>query len=303
VSRIFEALRRAEQINNDPGTEAFPGKLGQGANMLKAFAPEVDGLADLERVTSRLHPQSHLLGASKEDVAAMERFKLLRYRLYQLRKQRTLKSVLVTSAIPREGKSMVAANLAITLAQSSIRVLLVDADLRRPSLPLLFGLKLVEGLAEILQGRAEFMALCRRIDPLGLFLLPAGRPPANPVELLQGDFMRGVVKTATSTFDWVVIDSPPVLPLADGRFLGALSDAVVLVVREGHTRREELHESLVALKGAPLAGIILNTSRSANLDAYAYYYPALPKSAGSKRPALAAQLAPNEKISNRGPVS
>jgi capsular exopolysaccharide synthesis family protein len=198
---------------------------------------------------------------------------------------------------------MVAANLAITLAQSSIRVLLVDADLRRPSLPLLFGLKLVEGLAEILQGRAEFMALCRRIDPLGLFLLPAGRPPANPVELLQGDFMRGVVKTATSTFDWVVIDSPPVLPLADGRFLGALSDAVVLVVREGHTRREELHESLVALKGAPLAGIILNTSRSANLDAYAYYYPALPKSAGSKRPALAAQLAPNEKISNRGPVS
>jgi capsular exopolysaccharide synthesis family protein len=281
VSRVYEALRRAEQMNNGPGVEAFLGKRGRGVEAPKPFAPEWGGLENLERVSCRLHPQSHVLGASEGEGAAVERFKLLRYRLYELRQQRTLKSVLITSAIPQEGKSTIAANLAITLAQASDRVLLVDADLRKPSLQSLLGLTLGEGLAEVLKGGAELLTACRRIDPLDFYFLPAGRPPVNPVELLQGELMREVVKTATLTYDWVVIDSPPVLPLADGRFLAALTDAVVLVVREAHTRREELQESLAALKGAPLAGIILNTSRSANLDAYAGYYAVASKTEGS----------------------
>ncbi len=303
MSRIFEALRRVEQVNNSAGGEAFPGKFGVGTDALNPFPPEVDGLGHLTRVTCRPHPQAHLLCPGDKDVAAVERFKLLRYRLYELRKQHAIKSVLITSAIPKDGKSMVVANLAITLAQASDRVLLIDADLRKPTLHVLMGLKPAEGLAEILQERAELMGACRRIDPMGFCLLSAGRPPRNPVELIQGEPMRGVVKAAASTFDWVVIDSPPILPLADGRFLAALCDAVFLVVREGHTRREELQESLTALKNAPTAGIILNTSRSANRDAYSQYYCAVPRVEGLKRPSPPARQIQKERESKSGQVS
>ncbi len=304
MSRIFEALRRVEQLNSPstPSTEeTFPGTFGK----LPAtpFPPEIDGLSDLTRLTGRPHPQSHLLWPGGTDFAAVERFKLLRHRLYELRKQRVVKSVLITSAVPKEGKSMVAANLAITLAQTSDRVLLIDADLRKPSVHGMLGLNPGEGLAEILQGSTELMAACRRIDPVGFCLLSSGRPPANPVELIQGEPMRNMIKTAASTFDWVVIDSPPVVPLADGRFLAALCDAVFLVVREAHTRREELQESLQALKGAPLAGIILNTSRSADFAAYSQYYTAVPSVQGSKRPSIHSGQNHKERASKGGQVS
>ncbi len=303
MSRIFEALRRVEQLNDPAGAAAFPGKFGEGTDALNPFPPEVNGLGHLARATCRPHPQGHLLCPGDKDVAAVERFKLLRYRLYELRKQHAVKSVLITSAIPKEGKSMVAANLAITLAQASDRVLLIDADLRKPTIHILMGLNPAEGLAEILQERAELMGACRRIDPVGFCLLSAGRPPINPVELIQGEPMRRVVKTAASTFDWVVIDSPPILPLADGRFLAGLCDAVFVVVREGHTRREELQESLAALKNAPTAGIILNTSRSANCEAYSQYYTAVPRAEGPKRPSTPARQIQKERVSKGGQVS
>ncbi len=303
MSRIFEALRRVEQLKNPVGADTFPGKLGEGAGAFTPVPPELDGLAHLDRVTCRPHPQGHLLCPGDKDVAAVERFKLLRYRLYEVRGRRAVKSILITSSIPKEGKSMVSANLAITLAQASDRVLLIDADLRKPSLHVLMGLTPAAGLAEILQGRTELMNACRRIDPMGFCLLSAGRPPLNPVELIQGELMRGVVKAAASTFDWVVIDSPPILPLADGRFLASLCDAVFLVVREGHTRREELQETLTALRDAPTAGIILNTSRSANRDAYSQYYTAIPRAEGLKRPSAPARQIQKERVSKGGQIS
>jgi capsular exopolysaccharide synthesis family protein len=233
-------------------------------------------LENVERVASRPQPENHVLGKGERDRLGVERFKLLQYRLHRLRQQRTVKSVLVASAIPKEGKTVVAANLAVTLAQASDRVLLVDADLRKPSLHSLLGLKPSEGLADLLQGRVELMSACRRIDPLGLFFLAAGRSPANPVELLQGESMRGLVKMATTTFDWVVIDSPPVLPLADGRFLASLCDGAIVVALEEHTRREELQECLAALKDTYVAGIVLNASRSASKSDHSYLYPTPP---------------------------
>ncbi len=303
MSRIFEALRRVEQLKSPAGEGAFPGKFGEGTGAHNPFPPEVDGLGHLARVTCRPHPQGHLLCPGDKDVAAVERFKLLRYRLCEVRGRCAVKTILITSSIPKEGKSMVAANLAITLAQASDRVLLIDADLRRPSLHVLMGLSPAEGLAEILQERAELMGACRRIDPLDICLLSAGRPPRNPVELIQGEPMRGVVKRAASTFEWVVIDSPPILPLADGRFLASLCDAVFLVVREGHTRREELEESLTALKNAPTAGIILNSSRSANRDAYSQYYTAIPRVEGLKHASAPARQIQKERVSKGGQVS
>jgi capsular exopolysaccharide synthesis family protein len=243
---------------------------------LNSISPEKVSLENVERVAYRSQPENHVLGASDKDRLGVERFKLLRYRLYRLRQQRTVKSVLITSAIPKEGKTTVAANLAVTLAQASERVLLADADLRKPSLHSLFGLTPAEGLAGHLQGRVELLGSLRRVDPLGFFFLGAGRSPANPVELLQGEAMRNAVKNTATVFDWVVIDSPPILPLADGRFLASLCDAVIVVVREEYTRQEDLRELMAALKGTNLAGIVLNGSNSVKKRSYAYYSSTAP---------------------------
>jgi non-specific protein-tyrosine kinase len=245
----------------------------KGLDAIQSYSSEPDAWENVRRVSYRAQAENPVLCSSERDRAGLERFKLLRYRLYQLREQRAMRSILVTSAIPREGKSMVAVNLAATLAQASDRVLLVDADLRRPSLDSFLGLKPTEGLADFLQGRVELLSACWRVDPLGFVFLNAGHSPANPVELLQGESMRGLLKTAATTFDWVVIDSPPVLPLADARFLATLCDAAIMVAREGHTRREELREGLAALKGTYLAGIVFNTSQTAIENAYSYLPP------------------------------
>ena len=266
------------------GLETPTGPVAPGMEALNSLSPEAVGLENVERVVYRPRPENHLLGTGERDRVGLERFKLLRYRLCRLREQRTVKSVLVTSAIPKEGKTMVAANLAVTLAQASDRVLLVDADLRKPSLHTILGLSPRWDSPDFLQGRVEFLRSCRKVDPLGLFFLAAGHSPANPVELLQGESMRSVMKTAATTFDWVVIDSPPVLPIADGRILASLCDAVIVVAREEHTRREVLQEGLSGFeRHLYLAGIVLNSSRSAKQSAYAYYYPPAPASNGTKR--------------------
>jgi capsular exopolysaccharide synthesis family protein len=283
MSRIFDALRRLEQMKGGVGLEIPPDTAAPSLEVLEPFSREKDGLENVERVAYRPQPENHVLGAGESDRLGLERFKLLRYRLYRLREQRTVRSILVTSAIPKEGKTTVAANLAVTLVQASDRVLLVDADLRKPSLHSILGLRPAEGLAGHLQGRVELLSSLRRVDPLGFFFLTAGCSPANPVELLQGESMRSAVKNTATTFDWVVIDSPPILPLADGRVLASLCDAVIVVVREEHTRQEDLQEVLAALKGTNLAGIVLNGSKSMNKSAYAYYYPTAPSEETTKR--------------------
>ena len=273
MSRIFDALRRMEQMKTSVEGGIPQGLSVEGLDAIQSYSSEPDAWENVRRVSYRAQPENPVLCPSERDRAGLERFKLLRYRLYQLRERRAMRSILVTSAIPREGKSMVAVNLAATLAQASDRVLLVDADLRRPSLDSFLGLKPTEGLADFLQGRVDLLSACCRVDPLGFVFLKAGRSPANPVELLQGESMRALLKTATTSFDWVVIDSPPVLPLADARFLATLCDAAIVVAREGHTRREELREGLAALKGTYLAGIVFNTSRTATEGVYSYLPP------------------------------
>jgi len=284
VSRIFDALRRVEQMKNEEDMRTPKRAPSQSLAFLEPHLLALDGLEKVERVTYRPQPEGHVLGESETDRAGLERFRLLRYRLYRLRQQRTVKSVLVASAIPDEGKSMVAANLAATLAQASDKVLLVDADMRKPTLHSTLGLTPAAGLSDFLQGRVELLKSCRRIDPMGFVFLTAGRTPANPVELLQGESMHALMETATTAFDWVVIDSPPLLPLADARFLAALCDAVIVVAREGHTRRQDLQEGLAALKDTYIAGIVLNTSTSASENSYSYTQPTEPVQGVIKHP-------------------
>ena len=124
------------------------------------------------------------------------------------------------------------------------------------------------GLTEALENQIDIRAAYRRVDPLGFYLLQAGRVPANPVELLQSAEMRALLNNATSNFDWVIVDSPPLLPFADGHCLASLCNAVLMVARERTTPKEDLQQALASLKTAHVIGTILNEAQSPKNDNY-----------------------------------
>jgi Mrp family chromosome partitioning ATPase len=167
---------------------------------------------------------------------------------------------------------MVAVNLAVTLAMTASSVLLVDADLRRPDIHTTLRVEPLPGLAEFLEARLDLLSAYRRVDPFGFYYMPAGHFTSKPVELLQSAKMHKFFKEATSEFDWVILDSPPLLPFADGHCLAALSDAVLLVVRDGFPTREEFQRSLTSLKDAYIAGVILNGADGLLNESYYSYY-------------------------------
>ncbi len=201
----------------------------------------------------------------------VEQFRTLAATLHAAQREQGLKSVMVTSASPGDGKSHVAVNLALTLGDSYARhVLLVDADLRRPSLHRVFGLANTCGLSEALKGNADEKTAEMNVGE-GLVLLPAGRPEPSPLGGLSSDRMKRVVENAVSRFDWVIIDSPPVGLLADGRLVSETVDAVVLVVRAGVTRFPDVEAAADTIGHKRILGIVLNGVEPAEIRGETYY--------------------------------
>ena len=209
---------------------------------------------------------------------AAENFRFLGIRLQHLRRERALKKVLITSTIPQEGKSMVSANLACTLSRRmQQRTLLVEGDVRRPTLSQMFGLGTLPGISECLQGAGNLMTSVYHLEGPGLWFLPAGSAPKNPLELLQSERLSVMMEQLTAWFDWIIIDSPPVMPLADTSVWMRLADGILLVVREGTTEKRQLVRGLEALEPKKLIGALVNGSkRSTPSD---YYYSRVPSAA------------------------
>jgi capsular exopolysaccharide synthesis family protein len=220
-------------------------------------------------------PPNQLVCLSDNESMAAEKFRFLGVRLRHLRRERSLKKVLITSTIPHEGKSMVAANLACTLARKiQQRTLLLEGDVRRPSLSPLFGLSSVPGICEWLQGTERQAGNIYQLEGSGLWILPAGTAWGNPLELLQSGRLHELMDQLTTLFDWVIIDSPPVLPLADTSVWSRLADGILLVTRQGITEKRQLQRGLEALDHKKLIGALINCSQSsANSDNYYYNRP------------------------------
>jgi polysaccharide biosynthesis transport protein len=204
-----------------------------------------------------------------------EAFRQLRTNLQFVDIDRAPRSILVTSSVPNEGKTTTATNLAIVLAQSGTRVLLVEADLRRPRIADYLGIEGAVGLTSLLIGRAQ---LSEAVQAWGkdvqLNVLPSGPTPPNPSELLGSHGMAALMRELELTYDLVIIDAPPLLPVTDAAVLSTAVSGVVMVVRHGHTKRDQLARAVQTLRAieANVYGAVLTMTPTKGPESYYYGY-------------------------------
>jgi capsular exopolysaccharide synthesis family protein len=225
--------------------------------MVAAPAPASAPSAEGRTATATLHPLLVAAIDPHSDVA--ERYRSIRARISHREETMPLRTLMVTSPGIGDGKSITAANLALTMAQEfQRRVVLVDADFRGSSVHALFGLDGTPGLSELLAGEATLDDVMIYLPDHRLTLIPAGRTPHFPTELLGSTAMRRAVDTLRGRFDRVLFDTPAVLPLADAGTFAPMADGVLIVVRAGLTQRPALDRAIGAFDEEKVVGVVLN---------------------------------------------
>lgn len=203
--------------------------------------------------------------------ASREQYRKLAATLHQAQAVSGLKVVMVASAVAGEGKTLTSSNLALTLSESyKRRVLIIDADLRRPSLHAVFRVDGMTGLSEGLAAPNDQHFPVHQVSPF-LTVLPAGRPTADPMAGLTSDRMRRLIEEARAGFDWVIVDTPPVGLLPDGHLLTAMVDGALLVVKAGETPYPVVVRAIESLGRDRIIGVVLNQVVEANARSYYHY--------------------------------
>jgi protein-tyrosine kinase len=286
MSRIDDALARARdgQFTEVPvppapptGDVQFAPEASAEPESVTAPAGEAAALRDdtiVDGGSDILHlPCAEKLAVNAIDPTSTEQYRRLAARLHLAQTQHGTRIVMVTSAMPGEGKTLTATNLALTLAESYKRqVLLIDADLRRPWVHEMFQLPNLTGLNDGLQGDDDRKVPLLRLTD-NLTVLTAGRPDSDPMSVLTSQRMKRVLVEASARFDMVIIDTPPVALLTDAHLLASLVDAVLLVVQAGRTRLPAIKTAVEAVGRDRILGVVLNRADDALAhDAYHNYY-------------------------------
>ncbi len=221
----------------------------------------------------------HLVSMTDEHGLGAEKFRVLATRLANIRRNTGLQVIQITSSIIGEGKTLVSTNLAATLARRSGQsVLLVEGDLRKPAVCPVLGLTSTNGIGEWWnQADASIIPFLRRINNTQLCLLPAGTTP-HPVSVLQSGRMNDLMAQFRIWFDWVIVDTPPLLPMADSNLWARLVDGTLLVIREGVAPRRALQRAMESMDAPKLVGVVLNDADDFDrVDYYDQYYSTRPK--------------------------
>ncbi len=240
-----------------------------------AVADLSGGFLDLvQEVPFNPGAETLLIDHARPQEAPSEEFRSLRTRLNHLQTLQPIHTVVVTSPSPAEGKSFAAANLA--LAESHLAnnlVLLIDFDFRRPVVHNLFQMDRTPGATDYLLGQVPLHEAIRKIEGTNLYVMPAGRAVKNPLELLNLREVKQLFQELPKTFNWVILDSPPLLFSADANLLGTITDGTILVVRIGSTTIDTVHRSMQTLCENNVLGIVVNGARAGELySKYTYYY-------------------------------
>jgi protein-tyrosine kinase len=302
MSRVHDALRRAEQLLERGGNGAAPEidplslvvtaeagdaeqqaplNIPNGGHRSGLAGPELRSLeVDWRTFLSRCKvipfhpaPETHLINAQHPHEVPAEEFRSLRTRLNHLQSQQDLHSIVVTSASPAEGKSFTAVNLALAQAQLESPVLLADLDLRRPVIHNLFQCERTPGFSDFLLAEEPLENCIRKIEGTNLYFMPAGSQVKNPLELLNMRHVKNTLEEFRKIFNWVILDTPPLLFSADANLLSTLTDGTLIVVRIGSTTYDNVIRAMQTLCENNVLGIVANGARAGELySKYTYYY-------------------------------
>lgn len=294
MSRIYEALTKASQEHPTTHSGDSPFHLDSpelaesrsaapagteariSVNVVDRHATDTLELDDLRKGCSSpkwsLDPAVNIFSSLGLNTVGAEQFRSLRSRLCQLRAGQPLRTILITSALAGEGKTFVTFNLAQAIVQQrDQRVLIIDADLRSSRLHRLLGAPHTPGLSEYLEGKADEIAVMQSSQDGNLYLVPGGAQVANPSELLANGRLKRLIDCVAPLFDWVIVDSPPCLPVTDANVAADCCDALLLVVKAYSTPAEIAQRAKEELRGKNVLGVVFN-SVSEKLLTYGSYY-------------------------------
>ena len=300
MSRLEAALQRAATgvvaacPTFDPGIEAqepmpvpeaalVRNEASRAHSRRAVVEPPIEPFERHERLEDEEEPRFHAFNAKHMEKLIVsptmspslrEHYRRLGAMLHHAQAESGLKTLMLSSALPAEGKTLTATNIALTLSESyERRVLLIDADLRRPSLHDIFQLPKVFGLNEALTSVPERRVSLIQVSRL-LSLLPAGTPHPDPMSMLTSDRMKRLLAEATAAFDWVIIDTPPVGILTDAKLLSNMVGAALLVIRAGKTPAAMVQKAVDALGRNRIMGVVLNQAEPRHGRRSDYYYGA-----------------------------
>jgi len=284
MSKIHDALKKAEQeraaaphaetsaVTSQPEAGVdYPNNPRESAVL--GFEPLTMDMLLTRCARQRWSPtvKSALLSDSHHHLMGSEEFRTLRSRLYQIRDRRPLRTLLITSPLPSEGKTFVTSNLAHAFVrQHERRAVIIDADLRHPQLHAVLGAPSTPGLADYLSGEAHELSILQRGPKDNLYFIPSGKPVQNPAELIANGELKVLLDRLAPLFDWILLDSPPALPVSDPSVLAKMCDGVLLVVRAGVTPFDLAQKARQEFEENSLLGVVLNVV--ARRDIYGGYY-------------------------------
>lgn len=275
MSRVYEALRQSEIETGTTPTWLDPDTLASERLPEPASETHTAAIAwsEIESLVPAVREESRVVTLNEANSLGAEKFRLLRARLRNLRERRSLQKLVITSAVPNDGKTLVAMNLAVCLSKhTDEKILLLEGDLRKPMLGEHLGIKALPGIGEWHLADQPVRKFMYRFDGLQLWILPAGSALENPVSILQSGRFVELYKQLTSCFDWIIIDAPPLLPMADVSFWSRQTDGLLLVVRQGTTPKSVLEKGLETLDNPKLIGVVLNDARDVESGYYDSYY-------------------------------
>jgi exopolysaccharide/PEP-CTERM locus tyrosine autokinase len=275
MSRIEKALEKAANLRNTPGIGVAL-KEAEGKALIQPIRLHTPPTIDRSELMAQI--ENPLLATLCEPHSSVsEEYRKLKSVVVTFARQDGFRNVImVTSSVSNEGKSLTSLNLAITLAQEHDHtVLLVDADLRNPSIQKYLNIEPAKGLSDYLNGEATSISDLLVKTGIGrLTYLPAGTPIKNPVELFSSQKMRDFIAEIRNRYNdrFIIIDTPPLLPFAETRSLCAIADGVLFIIREGQATPDNIGEAMKALDSSKLIGAVYNDATTASLDGHYHYY-------------------------------